>query len=103
MLNLGKANYGVLKKKGKLLTEAFYDYMDEHVHLPASLNMAVFPNDFFDASFYLVLPYFFKSVFEERNGRFSKEICISGYFYFKYLLSSTKRLPILEKRLCLNR
>lgn len=86
MLNLSKADYGFLKKKGKMLTEAFYEYMDEHVQLPASLNMAIFPNDFFDAAFYLTLPYLFKPVFQERNGRFSKEICISGYFYFRYLL-----------------
>jgi squalene-hopene/tetraprenyl-beta-curcumene cyclase len=86
VLHLSKTEFAHIKKKGGELKEKFHAYLDDHVELPGGLSMHFFPASFFEADYYLVFPSLFKKVFRHKENRFTDDLCIAGYFYFKYLL-----------------
>lgn len=87
MINLSKTSFPLhLKKKTAQLEQAFLSHLDKNVTLPADLKYYIFPDNFFGSAFYLLYPSLFRRIFKDRNNRFTHQLCISGFLYFKYLL-----------------
>jgi squalene-hopene/tetraprenyl-beta-curcumene cyclase len=87
MIDLNKIRFRHLGHHFLLLKEALNNYIDQSVKISGSLQQVVFSPSFFHSEFYLAFPYLFKKAFAERNESFSQQLCISGFLYFKYLLS----------------
>ncbi|CAL1517711.1 prenyltransferase/squalene oxidase repeat-containing protein [Chitinophaga sp. MM2321] len=87
MINISKTQFpSHLKKKVEELKQSFLDHLDNNISLPGNLKFHLFPNTFFDSEFYLLYPSLFKKVFGERDNHLVQQLCISGFFYFRYLL-----------------
>ncbi len=87
MLKLSKIRFPHLGKTTHKLTLKINEYIEENIRLPGGLNFYLFGESFLNSPYYLVFPYLFKNVFKQKNTAFCTDICISGYLYFKYLLS----------------
>lgn len=87
MIDLSRNSFKHLSQRCAKLKNVFSDYLDNHIKIPSSLLTFIFPPDFFDSVTYLVFPDFFKKAFKAKES-FSEKLCISGFLYFKYLLSA---------------
>lgn len=87
MLNLSqKLKLDLNQKELNRIKSSFYDYLDNNIDVPYSFKAVLFPENFLDQEYYLVIPTLFRKALGYANRGFSIEISISGYFYFKYLL-----------------
>ncbi|PJJ53146.1 squalene cyclase [Hymenobacter chitinivorans DSM 11115] len=86
MIDISKVRFSHLEKTTENLRQSFLTYLDDNVSLPGGLKHLAFPNSFFDSEYYLTFPYLFRKAFGERNSWFVHQVCVSGFFYFKYLL-----------------
>ncbi len=87
MLKLSRTRFPHLDKTALKLTNKINDYIDENIALPSGLNYYIFGKSFLETIYYLMFPYLFRNAFSTPKASVTHEICISGYFYFKYLLS----------------
>jgi squalene-hopene/tetraprenyl-beta-curcumene cyclase len=87
MIDLNKIRFRHLGHHFVLLKQALNDYIDQRIKISGSLQQIIFSASFFQSEFYLAFPYLFKKAFHERNETFAQQLCISGFLYFKYLLS----------------
>ncbi|MGJ3236592.1 hypothetical protein [Marivirga sp.] len=87
MDNFGRILYGFIEKEVEDLELYFNDYKNKSTkNLPEKLVFTIYPDDFLSNKLYLVFPQLFQNIFKIEDDQFINKLCLSGYFYFKYLI-----------------
>jgi hypothetical protein len=87
MDNFGRISYNFIEKEVEALELYFKKYKDKSTkNIPEKLVPQIYPDNFLSNKLYHVFPKLFGDVFEVNNEYFINELCLAGYFYFKYLI-----------------